>query len=287
MTFLRMLFVCPVICALAQTPPPVPPETVVLRAGDVKLTAAQFDALADSLPAQYKAFAQGAGRKQFADQIARVLVLAQEGRRRKLDEEPGFQIQSKYRSEELLANLTQTAIKDGVKIDDATLREYYEVHKPEYERVRARHILIRMHGSPVPLKAGSRDLTDAEALAKARELQQKAHEDFAKTATYASDDDGSAMNGGDLGWFARGQMVPSFEETAFQLQPGQVSEPVKSPFGYHIIKVEGYELKSFDEVKGDIETKIRPERTQTALDELQEHASIDYDATFFGLPRKP
>lgn len=281
MIFFRgILCLCPMVCALAQTPP----ETVVLKVGDVKVTAAQFEAIAASLPEQYKPFVEGPGRKEFADQIAKVLVLAEEGHRRKLDETAEFQIQSKYRAEELLANLTQAAVVDGVKIDAAALREYYDAHKSEYERVRARHILIRVQGSPVPLKPGSKDLSDAEALAKARKLQQRinAGEDFAAIAAGESDDTASAPNGGDLGWFPKGQMVPTFEDAAFQLRAGQMSEPVKSPFGYHIIRVENHEWQGFDEVKGDIEAKMRPEETKKALDALQKGVKIDYDATFFG-----
>src|ERR1700689_5483568 len=127
--FRSALLLCPMVCAMAQTPP----ETVVLRVGDVKLTAAQFDAIADSLPEQTKAFVEGSGRKQFADQIAKVLMLAAEGHRRKLDETGEFEIQSKYRAEELLANLAQAAIVDDVNIDDGVLREYYEAHRSEYE----------------------------------------------------------------------------------------------------------------------------------------------------------
>jgi peptidyl-prolyl cis-trans isomerase C len=278
--FRSVLFLCPMVCVLAQTPP----ETVVLKVGDVKLTAAQFDAIADSLPEPTKAFAQGSGRRQFADEIAKVLVLAAEGHRRKLDETPEFQIQSKYRAEELLANLAQAAIVDSVKVDAAALRGYYEAHMSEFERVRARHILIRVQGSPVPLKPGTRDLTDAEALAKAQALllKIKAGGDFATIAASESDDTASSMNGGDLGWFPKGQMVPTFEEAAFQLKPGQISGLVRSPFGYHIIKVEGHQWQGFDEVKGEIEAKMRPQETQKALDALRNGVQIDYDATFFG-----
>jgi len=73
--------------------------------------------------------------------------------------------------------------------------------------------------------------------------------DFAELARQESDDAGSGANGGDLGSFRRGQMVPTFEQAAFAMQPGDLSEPVKTPFGYHVIKVEAKESKSFDEVR--------------------------------------
>jgi peptidyl-prolyl cis-trans isomerase C len=283
---------CPVVTALAigafaQTPPSVEtqPDKVVLRAGESQLTAAQFNAIADSLPEQFKAFAKGAGRKQFAEQLAKILVLAEEGRRRKLDQASAFQIQSRYRSDELLSGITEASMRQGIRIDDATVRDYYEAHKSDYERVRARHILIRMHGSAVPLKPGSKDRTGDEALARAAALRKRivAGEDFAKIAASDSDDTGSAPNGGELGWFSRGQMVDSFENAAFQLSSGQVSEPVESPFGFHIIQVEGHEARSLDDVKGEIEEKVRSQKIKESLDELFKGAGVDYDAGFFGL----
>lgn len=274
-----------------QIPPPlpqVPPDTVVLTIGDFKLTAGQFDAIAEMLPEPSKLFVKGPGRKKFADQIAKVMILSAEAKRRKLDQSPDFQVQSQYRSNEWLSSILENGIRNSIKIDDATIREYYESHKAEYERVHARHILIRFHGSAVPLKPDAKDLSDEEALAKAKELiaRIKAGEDFAKIAMAESDDNGAASNGGDLGWFGHGQMLPSVEDAAFKLQPGEISEPVKSQYGYHIILVVEREFKSLDDVKAAIEKTLRPVLTQKAVDELEKDVKIDYDPTFFGLPKQ-
>ena len=87
------------------------------------------------------------------------------------------------------------------KIDDAALHAYYDAHKAEYEKLHARHILVRMHGSTVPVKPGAKDLSEEEALAKAQDLEKriKAGEDFSMLAGAESDDTGSAINGGDWG----------------------------------------------------------------------------------------
>ena len=81
---------------------------------------------------------------------------------------------------------------------------------------------------------------DAEALAKIKAIRKRieAGESFADVAKEVSEDTGSGAEGGDLGWFARGRMVPEFEEAAFSLEPGKVSEPIKTQFGYHLIFVE-------------------------------------------------
>jgi parvulin-like peptidyl-prolyl isomerase len=100
------------------------------------------------------------------------------------------------------------------------------------EQVRARHILINV-------AADASEEDSAAALSKAISITQRlrAGEDFAALATQYSDDTGSAQQGGDLGFFPRGQMVAEFEEVAFSQPIGEISDPVKSQFGYHIIEV--------------------------------------------------
>src|SRR4051794_8237894 len=296
MSFLRtMLFVCPAACLLAQTPPkpaqpsaapqptvtlsaedpkPLPtvaPDKVIITVGDRKITAAQFDQIINSLPAQYQANARGPARKQFADNVVHVLVLSQEGKRRKLDESPSYQTQTMFQNANMLAALTYEQLGKDVKLDDAEVRQYYETHKAEFERVHARHILIRAAGSPMPVRPGQKDLPEAEALAKALEIRKKlaAGEDFAALARVESDDTGSGANGGDLGFFGHNQMVPPFEAAAFAMKPGELSEPVKTPFGYHIIKVEERDAKTLEELRPDIEKRLRPEQAQKVMEELQ------------------
>jgi parvulin-like peptidyl-prolyl isomerase len=266
-----------------KTMPVVPPDRVVVVAGDLKITAAQFDQIIDALPEQYRATARGSGRKQFADNVVRIAVLAQEGKRRKLDESSAYRTQSMFEDANLLANMTYAEIGKNAKVDEADVRKYFEAHKAEFEQVRARHILIRVQGSPAAVRPGQKDLTEAEALAKAQDLRKRieAGEDFAQLARKESDDAGSGANGGDLGFFRHGQMVPSFEQAAFALQPGDLSEPVKSPFGYHVIKVEAKESKSFEDVRPELERRMRPEQAQKALEELQKKSQVVLDPDFF------
>src|SRR3954447_18541294 len=310
MTFFRtLLLVCPAACLLAQTPPkpatpsaapPLPkvtltsdaaaapgsvaPDKVVLTVGEMKITAAQWDQIVNSLPPQFQQNARGAGRKQFADNVIRIFVLAQEGKRRKLDDSEAFRTQQRFQTANMLAGLTYDALGKDANVDPAEVQKYYDAHKSEFERVKARHVLIRVAGSPVPVRPGQKELPESEALAKAQEVRKKLEggASFAEVARAESDDTTSGQQGGDLGFFGHNQMVPPFEEAAFALKAGEISQPVKTPFGYHIIQVEAREAKSLADMKGDIEKRIRPELAQKTLEDLQKKTPVQLDPEFFG-----
>ncbi|HXK03668.1 MAG TPA: peptidylprolyl isomerase [Verrucomicrobiae bacterium] len=254
----------------------LPPEKVVVQVNDIKITAGQLDQILEAYPENTRVYVRGPGRQQFIDNLVRTLVLSEEGKRRKIDESPAYKTQAQYSTEAILANHTNEDIKKNLKVDDAALMKYYEDHKAEFQKVRARHILIRMTGSPVAVKPGQKDLSDAEALAKAQELRAKIQGggDFAAIAKAESDDTGSGANGGELGFFGHGQMVPSFEQAAFKLKPGELSEPVKSPFGYHLIQVEEFQTKTFEELKPELEPKVRPELAKKQVDDLVNKANV-------------
>lgn len=123
-----------------------------------------------------------------------------------------------------------------IEMTDERLAQYYDEHKEEFrqdEQVRARHILFKL-----PEQAGAEEDARMRSEAEAALSRIRSGEDFATIATQVSQDSASAQQGGDLGFFKRGDMVKSFEEVAFGLKPGVVSELVRTDFGYHIIKVE-------------------------------------------------
>jgi peptidyl-prolyl cis-trans isomerase C len=310
MTLFRSLFlVCPMACLLAQTAPPnatpvpksmnpefvsgvpapsIPPDRVIITVGDDIITAAQFEDMISALPSQYQETARGAGRKQFADNVVKILTLSQEGKRRKIDQDTTYKRRVAFDAANILANMTAQQITETLKPTEAEMRKFYEEHKAEFERVRAKHILIRAQGAPTGVQPGKKDLTDQEALAKAQEVRKKllAGADFATLARQESDDSGAPSNGGDLGAFGRGQMVPQFEAAAFGLKPGEISEPVKSQFGYHVIKVDAHEFKSLDEARADVEKRLTPEVTQKFMADLEKKSTIKLDPDYFNLPKK-
>uniref|UniRef100_Q029S0 PpiC-type peptidyl-prolyl cis-trans isomerase n=1 Tax=Solibacter usitatus (strain Ellin6076) TaxID=234267 RepID=Q029S0_SOLUE len=275
---------------LEVTPPPapLPPNRVILQVGEIALTAGQLEQILEAYSEAQRVYVNGPGRPQFIQQLIRVLMLSQEGKRRKLDETDRYRNQLTYSAAGILSNHTEEDIRKKIKIDDAMLEDYLKAHPLDYMQVRARHILIRTPGSSLPLEPGQKELTDAEALTKAQELRAKivAGADFADVAKIESNDISTNTKGGDLGFFKRGQMAPSIEEAAFALKPGEISQPVKTSMGYTVIKVEEIKpVKSFEELRPDLERNLRNELTRKYVDDLKALTKIEIDPEF-AAPRK-
>ena len=140
---------------------------------------------------------------------------------------------------------------------DAESRKLYDDRRDRYdvpEQVRARHVLIQLAPDAPP-----EALAAAEKKAQAALERLRAGEDFAKVAAEMSDDAGSKADGGDLGFFRRGQMVKAFEDAAFSRAPGELGEPVRSDFGFHVIRVEEKrpgQLRSYEEVREELAREI-------------------------------
>lgn len=271
--------------ATAKPAPAAPAEPPVLTVNSEKLTKSQFETLMSALPEQVRSrFNTPDSKKKLAQDVAELKAMAQEARRLKMDEDPILKAQISLQVEQMLANaLVQKAGKAAAP-SEADLRSYYDQNKQRYEQVSGRHILIRFKGSPVPVRDSGKDLTEEEALAKAQEIRKRISggEDFADVAKKESDDSGSGAAGGDLGTFGRGQMVPPFEQAAFSLPVGELSEPVKSQFGYHVIQIKEHKNQTFEEVRGAIEQSMGPERGRKFVEEVKQKATITLDDAYFG-----
>jgi peptidyl-prolyl cis-trans isomerase D len=158
--------------------------------------------------------------------------------------------------------------------------QYYEEHKEEFhqeEQVRARHILFKL-----AQQAGAEEEARARAEAEAALHRIQAGEDFAAVASQISQDPASAQQGGDLGFFKRGEMVKAFEDTAFGLTPGTVSEPVRTDFGYHLIKVEEVQEAGYRPLEV-VKAELRERLTREEIRRLAEaRAQAVYDAMVAG-----
>ena len=286
--------------AMAQTPAPVPSNTtampataadsdpVIVSAGAVTIRRSDFEAAVKTLPAEYQTFAMGPGKKQFADDYLRMKLLAAEGMKNNLDKSPEVTKQLELMRENLVATEELKKIESAITVTDAELKKAYDDNKKDYQQVKARHILIAFKGSPAAQK-GKKPLTDAEAKAKAEELRKKlvAGADFAEMAKKESDDVESGKNGGDLGAFGHGQMVPEFEQAAFNAKPGEITPVVKTQFGYHIIKVDEKVSTPFDTVKASLDKTIRQKKVKDLLDAMKTAAKPMFNDAYFATPAAP
>ncbi|WP_428424133.1 SurA N-terminal domain-containing protein [Methylibium sp.] len=164
------------------------------------------------------------------------------------------------------------AIKSGLTVSEEDLRKYYAENEGRYttpQERRASHILIKAERSA---SAEQREKAKAKATALLAQAKQDPGK-FAELAKKNSEDPGSAVQGGDLDFFARGAMVKPFEDAAFALKPGQLGDVVESDFGYHVIlltAVRGGEKKPFDAVKAEIENEVKQQLAQRRFAEAAE-----------------
>lgn len=261
----------------------VAPDAVVLSVGDQSFTRQQFENLILALPPQLQTAARGPQKREFARQIAELFAVAGEAEKRKLDAEPELQMRLKYQRDNILAGfLYQQMVKDA-HVDAAQVEKFYNENKDSFEEVTARHILVRFKGSQVPARKDSTELSEEEALTKATALKARlaAGEKFEELAKTESDDTGSGQGGGSLGTFGKGQMIPEFENVAFTLPIGQVSDPVKTAFGYHLIFVENRKSKTLDEVKDEIAEQLKPTVAREELKALTASKGVTLNDAYF------
>jgi peptidyl-prolyl cis-trans isomerase C len=210
-------------------------------------------------------------RKQFVENHVLSDLIFEEGKSKGIDQDPEVRQQLRDLERRLVIQRVMQE-HQSAPVTDEEVDQYYKSHPEEFssDRVRASHILVK-----------------EEALAK--EILGKLRADasqFAALAKEYSTDKSNSGNGGDLGFFGRGRMVKEFEDATFGLtQDGQISEVIKTRFGYHIIMRTGREdgaLKPFDEVKNQIRIRLindkRKTKTEQFLEELKTSAGYQLDA---------
>jgi peptidyl-prolyl cis-trans isomerase C len=253
------------------TPPaapekPIPPDTLLATVNGQKITQLDVTLAAEDLGSNISQQLKGKARDAYLlDYLIDGALVAQKAKADKLDQTPDFSQKLVYANDKILMEAMLTFIaKDATS--DATMHKIYDEaakqQKPEDE-IKARHVLVA---------------TEADAQAVLKRL--KSGEDFAKVAKEMSKDPGS--EGGELGWFTKERMVPAFADAAFKLDKGQLSDPVKSQFGWHIIQVEDKRKKTFppfDQVKDQIQRYAIQKAQSDLIVELRKTAKIDRTAS--------
>ena len=228
-----------------------------LHESDIKLAEEE---VGSGLPAQAT---EEQKRDYLISYLTDMLLVAKAAEAKKISQDVDFAKRLAFaRNRVLMEMMLQSEAKSAV--NEAAMRKVYDdavKQMGDQQEVRARHILV-----------------ESEDEAKAVLANVKKGGDFAALAKEKSKDPGSATEGGDLGYFGKDQMVPEFAEVAFKLEKGQVSDPVKTKFGWHIIKVEDKRTKpvpEFDKVKEQIETYVTRKAQADYIHKLQETAKIE------------
>lgn len=248
-------------------------EKVLADVNGVKITLNDFQEQVDSLPQNYQQ-AINANKRKFLDELVLKELLYQEAVKKDLDKDEKVLAAIADFKIRVMSQKVLEDVLESVSLSEDEAKKDYEENKDDYktkEQINAAHILIRVQEE-------DDDAKDKAALEKAEGILKQIKEgaDFSELAKENSDCP-SGAKGGELGYFSRGQMVPEFEEAAFKLKAGEVSEIVKTNFGYHIIKVldkKEAKQKEFDEVKEEIETQLLAEKQKKAL--------MDYAETLRG-----
>jgi peptidyl-prolyl cis-trans isomerase C len=253
----------PAAAAAPAPAAPVNPDAVVATIDGTPLLEREVQIALEELGPSLSGMVDEQKREQVIGFLIDIKLAASAAEKAKLAEGPEFQAQMAFLKEKALMQTFLDQRGKAAVTPESVQQIYGETvkeMKPEQE-VHASHILV-----------------ESEDEAKAVTERLKKGEDFAVIAKEVSKDPGSGAQGGDLGFFAQDQMVPEFADVAFKMEPGKVSDPVKSQFGWHIIKVIEKREKpvpTLDQVKDQIESYISRRAQQEAVQKLREDAKIE------------
>lgn len=231
-------------------------ENVLAVVAGKELTEAQFEAYLKSVPREQQMYAQNPQyREQYKEQFIDLYLFAQLGKDEKMDETDEFKEIMEGARRDILAQLSMREMLKDIVVTEEEQKTYYEENKAQFGKgatVSAKHIL-----------------TDSEekcqTILKNIEAGEKTFEDAAREFSTCP----SGAKGGDLGEFGKGQMVKEFEDAAFDAEIGKVVGPVKTQFGYHLIKVEKKnepKTAEFEEVKGQIYQQLLGKKQNDAYE---------------------
>ncbi len=218
---------------------PTDTTAVVKEAGGYSVSQLEWDAELLTIPKRARTrYENDKGKEDISDRVLLNKALFAEASTRGLLDDPQVRMSARLAAEEAYVQALLSSVEDNAASDEA-VQAYYDENKDKYSRpmARARHILVK-----------------EKALADDLYKQIEGGADFGALAKEHSTDRGSKGRGGELPWATRERWVPEFADAAFGLEPDQVSEPIKSKFGYHIIQVlEKRDMQPLDEVRPGIE----------------------------------
>jgi hypothetical protein len=262
-------------------------EKVVMRVNGEAITEREFSAVVSQAPEKMRTYyATEGGRRALADQIVKLKALEQEARRLGAAEDPEVRSQLALDKSNIMAGY---ALRKMVGTPtEAEVRSEYAKSKENFAAASLSHILIAYKGGAVPARAGEAPTPQA-AMDKAKRIvaRLRGGENFGAVAMVESDDTESAERGGDLGPVSPEQLPPELGQAVMKVKPGQVSDPVQSRFGIHILRVSERRTPPLERVKEALQQKIQQDKLNATLDRLQKSAKVALDPSFFGAGKQP
>jgi peptidyl-prolyl cis-trans isomerase C len=215
------------------------------------------------------------GKRKFLDDLISRELIYLDAKKKKIDKDKEYlDMIERFKKDAMLEILLKREIEDKAKVDESELKAYYDANPQEFrlnEEIRASHILVK---------------TEEEARDILKKLKEGA--DFKKLAMELSQDPGTSKKGGDLGYFGKGKMNPEFERAAIKLKEGELSEPVRTNFGYHIIKLTGRkqgQLVEYTKVTEILRQRLTREKQKKVFEEwiagLKKDAKININEQAF------
>lgn len=254
----------PAAIHIAQTAKAQAQDKVIAKVNGKAITEADMQLAEAEIGNELGSIPPEARRRVILEYVIENQLFADAAEAAKLGSGAAFEERMNYwRRRALREYYFEAELKNSVS--DADAKKFYDQqvgNAKAQEEVRARHILV-----------------ENEELAKQLQERIGKGEDFVALAKEHSKDPGSKDDGGDLGYFSKGQMVPVFEETAFALKPGQVSAPVKSQFGWHIVKVEDRRQRGappFEAIKDRLVASMIHRKAQQVAADLRAKAELEY-----------
>jgi peptidyl-prolyl cis-trans isomerase C len=243
-----------------------PPEMVVARIGDRTITREAVDLRVNKMSRKRRRKPSDAEVATLVDRLVEQTLFAEEARLLGLNKDPQVQMLIQETLDKMLANLyVHRHLLPGIQVSEAEVAEYYRGHKSQWKQpgtVRARHILLRVDRQAT---ASAVQAVEARALEIRRRLASG--EDFVQLAGAFSEDTGTKNKGGDLGFFDRKGKARPISDTAFALKDGEISQPVRSSVGYHILQTLEHRppgVKPLEDVKGQIRSRLLREKKMAA-----------------------
>ncbi len=268
---------------------PIAPDSIVFEVNGKKFTAAEVDKLIAGLPPQIQQNARM--QPQMLSQLFVYKRLAEDAEKAGLDKQEPWKEALEFQRMQTLANAQLTTHGNTIQVTTEEQQEYYKKNPDKYQQAKVRVIYVSFNPAPDKAGADAKKLpTESEAKTKAEDLRKQiaTGADFGKLARDYSDDKSSGAKDGDFGIIKHNSPYPDdIKKTVFALKAGEVSQPVRQPNGFYLIRVDEMNMQPFDEVSMQIFQEVKQQRFNEWVSAIQNQYKVKVENPAYFTPRAP